>query len=87
VIVGVNRIFPHGGVEYHLQAEDLGLEQSCFEVRVYEKGSVLFQKRVPYAETLVKTLPKLELEEAVRSQMEKTLQTVQAAIAKGKLGA
>jgi hypothetical protein len=86
VIVGVNRIFPHAGIEYHLQAEDLGPEQASFEVRVYDRGTVLFQKRVPYASTLELKLPKLEFEEAVRSQMEKTLHTVQAAIAKGKLG-
>jgi hypothetical protein len=86
MIVGVNRIFEHDGREYHIQAEDLGLEQACFEVRVYEKGSVLWKKRVPYAGVSRSGLPKAELEEALRSLMGKTIHTVQAAIAKGKLG-
>jgi hypothetical protein len=86
VIVGVNRVFPHDGTEYHLQAEDLGSDQGSFEVRVYNGGSVLFQKRISYLGIIEQKLPKVEFEEAVRGQMEKTVQTLQAAIAKGKLG-
>lgn len=85
MITGANRLFQHAGREYHLQAEDLGLEQTCFEVRVYEAGSVLWRKRVPYAELRQPGQAREQLEEAVRSLMERTLQTVQAAIARGKL--
>jgi hypothetical protein len=85
VIVGVNRVYEHDGREFHLQAEDLGVEQACFEVRVYDGGTVLWRKKVPYAEVLAQKLPKLEQEENLRALMEKTLHTVQAAIAKGKL--
>ncbi len=85
MIVGVNRVVQHEGKEYHLQAEDLGVAQACFEVRVYEGGSVRWRKRLPYADVLAQNLPKLEQEEALRALMEKTLHTVQAAIAKGKL--
>jgi hypothetical protein len=85
MIVGVNRVYEHDGREFHLQAEDLGLEEACFEVRVYDGGTVLWRKRIPYAEVLALKLPKLEQQESLRSLMEKTLHTVQAAIAKGKL--
>ncbi len=85
MIVGVNRVYEHGGREYHIQAEDLGLEQKCFEVRVYDQGTVLWRKRVPYEEVADKGLPKADFEEALRALMEKTLHTVQAAIAKGKI--
>lgn len=86
MIVGVNRVFPHGGKEYHLQAEDLGLEQAAFEVRIYDGGSVLWRKRVEYAEVLARQLPKVDQETEIRSLMEKAVHTVQAAIAKGKIG-
>jgi hypothetical protein len=85
MIVGVNRVYKHDGREFHLQAEDLGLEHGCFEVRVYDGGAVLWRKRVPYAEVLAQKLPKLEQDDSLRALMEKTLHTVQAAIAKGKL--
>jgi hypothetical protein len=86
VIPGVNRIFNHGGKDYHLQAEDLGPAQPCFEVRVYDGGAVLWRKKVAYEEILAQNLGVEERTEALRSMMEKTLHTVQAAIAKGKLG-
>ena len=86
MIVGVNRAFVHDGREYHIQAEDLGTEIGCFEVRVYDKGAVLWNKRLPYKEILERNLPRLEQEDALRVLMDKTLHTVQAAIVKGKLG-
>ena len=85
MIGGINRVYEHDGREYHIQAEDLGLEAGCFEVRVYDGGAVLWRKRLPYAEILEKKLPPLEQDEALRALMDKTMHTVQAAIAKGKL--
>ena len=85
MIGGINRVYEHDGREYHLQAEDLGVEQGCFEVRVYDGGAVLWHKRVPYADILEKKLPQLEQDEELRALMDKTMHTVQAAIAKGKL--
>ena len=85
MIGGVNRVYEHAGREYHLQAEDLGVEQAAFEVRVYDGGAVLWHKRLPYSELLEKKLPKAEQDEELRALMDKTMQTVQAAIAKGKL--
>jgi hypothetical protein len=86
MIVGVNRVLQHDGKQYHVQAEDLGTEQACFEIRVYVAGAVLWCKKVPYTEILQKSLPKTEQDEALNVFMEKTIHTVQAAIAKGKLG-
>lgn len=85
MIIGVNRAHVHEGREYHIQCEDLGVEQASFEVRVYDKGTVLWHKRVPYADIVARNLPKIEFEEALRALMEKTIHTVQAAIGKGKL--
>ena len=85
MIGGVNRVYEHEGREYHIQAEDLGVEQAAFEVRVYDGGAVLWHKRLPYSELLEKKLPKTEQDEELRALMDKTMQTVQAAIAKGKL--
>ncbi len=83
--MGVNRVLEHAGKQYHIQAEDLGTEQACFEVRVYLDGAVLWRKKVAYTEILQKGLGKAEQDEALNGFMEKTIHTVQAAIAKGKL--
>lgn len=86
IVTGTNTVFHHDDREYHLQAEDLGSEAAAFEVRVYDHGSVLWVKRISYSELEEKGLPKLEREQALRTKMERTLLTVEAAIAKGKIG-
>ena len=85
MIAGANKIFPYGGKDYHIQVEDLGETLATFEVRVYDGGTVLWRKKVDYAEILARSLPRLDQDEELRALMEKTLHTVQAAIAKGKL--
>jgi hypothetical protein len=85
MIAGLNRIFAHEGKEFHIQVEDLGEKEASFEVRVHSGGGIIWQKRMSYADTLAKGLPKAEQDEAVSGAMEKTLHTVEAAIARGKL--
>jgi hypothetical protein len=85
MIVGLNQIFQHEGREFHIQVEDLGEEQASFEVRVHSGGGIVWQKKMSYAETLAKRLPKADQDEAVSNAMEKAMHTVQAAIARGKL--
>ena len=82
MITGTNRVFEHAGREFHIQAEDLPAGETI-EIRVYDKGAVLFVKRVGYAEAVAGAASRGD---AIRTFMEKTIQTVSAAIAKGKIG-
>ena len=86
MITGSNTVYTHQGTDYHLQAEDLGREAAMFEIRVYNQGAVVWQKRMPYPDLEDQNLSKKEHEQALRAKMEKTLLTVEAAIAKGKIG-
>jgi hypothetical protein len=85
MIMGSNTLFEHEGRKFHLQAEDLGSPPAAFEVRVYDGGTVLWQKRFSYVELAEQKLSAQERETALRTRMEKTLLTVEAAIAKGKI--
>jgi hypothetical protein len=85
MIVGINRVVSHDGKHFPVQVEDLGLETAVFEVRVYDAGSVIWRKRISYTELAQQSLPRQEMEVQLHSLMEKTLHTVEAAIAKGKL--
>lgn len=85
MIMGCNTVFESGGRKFHLQAEDLADGAKTFEVRVYEGGTVLWLKRFSYAELDEAGLSPHEYDLAVRTRMEKTLLTVEAAIAKGKI--
>jgi hypothetical protein len=82
MVTGSNRVFEHAGREFHIQVEDLASTADTLEVRVYDKGAVLFVKRMSYAEAVNGADTR---EDAVRAFMEKTIQTVTAAIAKGKI--
>ena len=55
-------------------------------MRVYVGGGVVWRKQVSYADVLRQSLPKAAQDEALNSMMNKTITTVQAAIAKGKIG-
>ncbi len=81
MVTGSNRVFEHAGREFHVQIEDLA-QGDTVEVRVYDKGAVLFVKRVGYAEAVAEAPSR---NDAIRAFMEKTIQTVIAAIAKGKI--
>lgn len=85
MIVGINTTHDHDGISYHLQVEDLGLDAKAFEVRVYDKGNVLWLKRVSYEDMLAEDLDKTAREQAIRQRMEKTLHTVRAGIDRGKI--
>ena len=85
MIVGFNRHYEHDGKTFHIQVEDLGDEAGRFEARVYIQGSVIWSKRIPYESVIADDMPKQERDHALRTQMEKTLHTVVAAIAKGKI--
>jgi hypothetical protein len=85
MIVGLNRAVEHEGRRFHVQVEDLGEGHACYEVRLHEGGGILWRKQFEYRDVLVRGLPKGEQDDAVRESMEKTLHTVVAAIARGKL--
>lgn len=85
IITGINRIYEHEGRRFHVQCEDLGSDVAAYEIRVYDGGSVLWLKRISYSDLVEKKLDQEEHERTLRLQMEKTIQTVQAAIAKGKI--
>jgi hypothetical protein len=85
MIAGINRAFQHQDKSYQLQCEDLGCTEACFEIRICDGGSILWQKRFSYRDLLTQDTPDRARNVAIRAQMEKKVQTVEAAIAKGKL--
>lgn len=85
MLTGINKVVEHDGRKLHLQAEDLGDQEAAYEVRVYDGGTVLWLKRFNYQDLVAKDLPKQEYEQELRTQIEKTLHTVHAAVLKGKI--
>lgn len=86
LLPGINRVYEHDGSRWLIECEDRGTEAAAFEVRVVVGGSQLWSRRVEYADLLARDLPEPELEHELAARAEKTIQTVQAAIARGKIG-
>lgn len=86
LLPGINRVYEHDGSRYLIECEDRGTAEAAFEVRVVRSGSQLWSRRVEYGDLVERELPETELEHELGARAEKTIQTVQAAIAKGRIG-
>ena len=85
MIMGINTSYTFENREYHIQCEDLGEDKGMFELRVYQSGNILWQKRVPYKGKVGGEIGSVERDEALRGMMARLVKTVQAAIQQGKL--
>jgi len=68
VITGYNSDVEHGGVVYHVQTEDKGLESPLILSLVYSGGAILASKRTRYEDLITKGFSEEALLERVRRQ-------------------
>ncbi len=85
MIPGINQSFQLDGHDYIIQGEDQGEAQACFDVRVMEQGSIVWQKRLSYQDLLDQELPQPEMQKKLRAQVERTLEMVKVGLERGKL--
>jgi hypothetical protein len=81
VITGFNTDVEFGGVTYHIQTEDKGLETPIILSLVYDRGTILAAKRAPYDDLIEAGLDEKLLAERLRKQHK----TICAAIKKGRI--
>jgi len=87
VLPGINRPFEHGGERYLIECEDQGRGEAAVDLRVIRGGSQIWSKRISYADLLERDdLSEGELEHELATRVEKLIQTVRAAVERGKLG-
>ena len=68
VITGFNTDIEHGGVIYHVQTEDKGVETPLILSLVYNRGTILASKRSPYNDLLQSGFNEQELAERLQKQ-------------------
>jgi len=81
VITGFNTDVVFGGVTYHIQTEDKGLDTPIILSLVYDRGTILAAKREPYDDLLEKGLDETVLAERLKKQHK----TICAAVKKGRI--
>lgn len=81
VISGFNTDVEFGGVTYHIQTEDKGLETPIILSLVYDRGTILAAKRQPYDDLVDKGFD----EKVLADRLNKQHKTICAAIKKGRI--
>jgi hypothetical protein len=82
VITGFNTDVEHNGKTYHVQTEDKGLETPFILTLVYDGGTILASRRLPYDDLFTGGFREKDL--AARLQRQHTL--ICAAISAGRIG-
>ena len=68
MITGFNTDIEHGGVIYHVQTEDKGVETPLILSLVYNRGTILASKRTPYVDLVQKGFDEKVLAERLQKQ-------------------
>jgi hypothetical protein len=81
VITGFNTDIEHGGVVYHVQTEDKGLDSPIILSLVYVGGTILASKRSPYADLIEQGFS----DEALAERLKRQHRLICAAINSGRI--
>lgn len=81
MITGFNTDIEYDGVTYHVQTEDKGLRTPFILCLIYNRGTILASRRVPYDDLVESGFDEKEL----ARRLQKLHKTVCAAIRKGRL--
>ncbi len=78
MITGFNTDIEFGGVTYHVQTEDKGLSKPIILSLVYDRGTILASKRLPYDDLLINEFDEKLLAERLQKQHRLICAAVQA---------
>ena len=81
MITGFNTDVEHGGVVYHVQTEDKGLDTPIILSLVYSGGAILASKRSPYQDLIAKGFS----DEALAERLKRQHRLICAAIHSGRI--
>jgi hypothetical protein len=81
VITGFNTDIEHGGVVYHVQTEDKGLDTPIILSLVYAGGAILASKRAPYEDLIAEGFS----DEALAERLKRQHRLICAAIHSGRI--
>jgi len=81
VITGFNTDIEHGGVTYHVQTEDKGVETPLILSLVYNRGTILASKRSPYNDLLQSGFD----EQLLADRLQKQHKLICAAVRAGRI--
>jgi hypothetical protein len=81
VITGYNTDVEYGGITYHIQTEDKGIDTPIILSLVYDRGTILAAKRAPYHDLLENGFD----EKLLAERLTKQHKVICAAVKKGRI--
>ena len=76
MIPGLNTNVNHGGIEYHVQTEDLGRENPHVLTLVFRAGAIIARKKVNYQDVLGEGAPEAEIKRFMEEQHDRIIQAI-----------
>jgi hypothetical protein len=78
MIPGLNTNVTHGGIEYHVQTEDLGRGNPYVLTLVFRAGAIIAREKVNYQEALGEAAPEGEIKRFMDQQHQRIIQGILA---------
>ncbi len=85
MIRGVDQFFEHDGHHYLIECEDQGTTRGRLDVRVLERGAVLWSKTISYRHLLPRWGTRMRRQQVLARLVVQTSRTVRAGIVRGRL--
>jgi hypothetical protein len=81
MIPGLNTNIDHGGIEHHVQTEDLGRENPYVLTLVFRAGAIVAREKVNYQDVLGKTASEADIKRFMEEQHDRIIQRIRASLA------
>jgi hypothetical protein len=78
MIPGLNTNVTRGGIEYHVQTEDLGRGNPYVLTLVFRAGAIIAREKVNYREALGEGAPEVQIKKFMDQQHQRIIQSIQA---------
>lgn len=78
MIPGLNTNVTHGGIEYHVQTEDLGRENPCLLTLVFRAGAIIAREKINYREALGEAASEAGIKSLMDKQHQRVIRTILA---------
>lgn len=78
MIPGLNSNVTHGGIDYHVQTEDLGRENPYLLTLVFHAGAIIARQKVNYREALGKEASEARVKTFMDRQHQRVIQDILA---------
>jgi len=74
MVPGFNSSVTHGGIEYHVQTEDLGEKNPCILTLVYLGGAIVSREKISYPKVLGEEASPAQIKAFMEEQHQRILQ-------------